>query len=146
MGLPQFQVYNLVLRRWPAKDFEALGGNHYCTTIYCLVSGVTKVVHTDQGRAYGPQRRIRGPTGVQDSLARYLYDGALPGPVIQVLWPSSLRTRGPTTSLLPCSLMLGVLCVAKLEESGRVGEKGRSGGGGACKADVKEVWIVEGDN
>ena len=38
----QFQVYNLVLRRFPADRYEALrsGGNVYTTTLYLLLSCV----------------------------------------------------------------------------------------------------------
>ena len=41
-GARQFQVYNLVLRRFPADRYEALrsGGNVYTTTLYLLVSCV----------------------------------------------------------------------------------------------------------
>ena len=40
--IPQFQIYNLVLRQWPRDQFDALQ-NVYTTTIFCLVSGVTKI-------------------------------------------------------------------------------------------------------
>ena len=40
---PQYVIYNMVLRRWPRDQFEALNGNMFSTTIHCLVSGVTKI-------------------------------------------------------------------------------------------------------
>jgi hypothetical protein len=39
----QYQVYNMVLRQWPADKFLALKENMYSTTIHCLVSAVTKI-------------------------------------------------------------------------------------------------------
>ena len=39
----QYQIYNMVLRRWPDEGYQALNGNTYATTIHCLVSAVTKI-------------------------------------------------------------------------------------------------------
>jgi hypothetical protein len=40
---PMFKKYNAVLRRFPQDTYEALLGNTYTTTIYCIVSGVIKL-------------------------------------------------------------------------------------------------------
>jgi ankyrin repeat protein len=40
---PMFAKYNASLRRFPADRVEALRGNKYTTTIYCVVSGIIKL-------------------------------------------------------------------------------------------------------
>ena len=42
---PMFQVYNVILRRYPAEAYQLFkeGGNTFTTTIFVLVSAVTKV-------------------------------------------------------------------------------------------------------
>jgi hypothetical protein len=40
---PMFKKYNAVLRGFPQDTYEALLGNTYTTTIYCIVSGVIKL-------------------------------------------------------------------------------------------------------
>ena len=39
----QYQIYNMVLRKWPAEGLKALNDNTFATTIHCLVSAVTKI-------------------------------------------------------------------------------------------------------
>ena len=59
---PQFQVYNTVLRRWPAAGYERLraGGNLYATSIYVLVSAVIKVPACPAERGGGRSRLAVG--------------------------------------------------------------------------------------
>jgi hypothetical protein len=40
---PMFVLYNAVLRGFPAKDVACLKGNRYETTIFMIVSGITKL-------------------------------------------------------------------------------------------------------
>jgi hypothetical protein len=40
---PMFLKYNSVLRGFPGSVVEALKGNTYTTTIYCIVSGIIKL-------------------------------------------------------------------------------------------------------
>ena len=40
----QYKIYNMILRRWPEDEYNALkDDNTYSTTIHCLVSAVTKL-------------------------------------------------------------------------------------------------------
>ena len=44
---PCFVLYNTVLRKWPRNVLKRLKGNRYETTIFCIISGVTKLsTHT----------------------------------------------------------------------------------------------------
>ena len=47
---PMFQVYNSVLRRWPADVYEPLraGGNLFPTTVHVLVSAVQKIARSTE--------------------------------------------------------------------------------------------------
>jgi ankyrin repeat protein len=42
---PMYQLYNMILRRFPGKQFELFkeGGNTFATTIFVLVSAITKI-------------------------------------------------------------------------------------------------------
>jgi hypothetical protein len=40
---PMYMLYNAVLRKFPKEVFESLLGNCYETTIFCIISGVSKL-------------------------------------------------------------------------------------------------------
>ena len=43
---PMYMLYNAVLRKYPVPVFDALKGNTYETTIFCIVSGIVKLSKT----------------------------------------------------------------------------------------------------
>ena len=70
---PMFQVYNTVLRRFPAAEFEAYraGGNLFPTSIFVLVSAVVKiarVMHLPPGLEL--YRGLGGLAELPDSFLR----------------------------------------------------------------------------
>ena len=59
---PMYMLYNAVMRKSPEHVFNDLDGNHYETTIFCIVSGISKL---SRKTALPPDRRVyRGLGGM----------------------------------------------------------------------------------